>query len=114
LIGVTNSASMTQINIWTPTTLLYLRLLALQVICWPATHFTLDVLVGLGYNADVTSFTLRILESTLLRWTTIRPDVRWAVIGTTTCVSQHPDMGDKQPLALRCRHSLSLIVCGRM
>ncbi|KIJ59486.1 hypothetical protein HYDPIDRAFT_100597 [Hydnomerulius pinastri MD-312] len=45
-----------------------IRLLALQAICWPATHFTLD--------------------STLLRWTTVRPDVCWAVIGTTTCFSR--------------------------
>ncbi|OAX32189.1 hypothetical protein K503DRAFT_702421 [Rhizopogon vinicolor AM-OR11-026] len=65
-----------------------IRLLALQAICWPATHFTLDILGGLGTDVDVSSSTLTILDSTLLRWTTIRPDVCWAVIGTTTCVSR--------------------------
>jgi hypothetical protein len=65
-----------------------IRLLALQAICWPATHFTLDILGGLGFNVDVAFSTLNILDSTLLRWTTIRPDVCWAVIGTTTCISR--------------------------
>jgi hypothetical protein len=65
-----------------------IRLLALQAICWPATHFTLEILGGVGSNVEVTSSTMTILDSTLLRWTTIRPDVCWAVIGTTTCVSR--------------------------
>ncbi|KAG0696502.1 hypothetical protein DFH29DRAFT_812922 [Suillus ampliporus] len=65
-----------------------IRLLALQAICWPATHFTLEILGGLGFNVEVASSTLSILDSTLLRWTTIRPDVCWAVIGTTTCISR--------------------------
>lgn len=65
-----------------------IRLLALQAICWPATHFTLDILGGLGFNVDMTFSTSNILDSTLLRWTTIRPDVCWAVIGTTTCISR--------------------------
>ncbi|KAG1787366.1 uncharacterized protein HD556DRAFT_1409769 [Suillus plorans] len=65
-----------------------IRLLALQAICWPATHFTLEILGGLGFNVDVAFSTLNILDSTLLRWTTIRPDVCWAVIGTTTCISR--------------------------
>jgi hypothetical protein len=65
-----------------------IRLLALQAICWPATHFTLEILGGIGSNVEVTSSTMTILDSTLLRWTTIRPDVCWAVIGTTTCVSR--------------------------
>ncbi|CUA71138.1 hypothetical protein RSOLAG22IIIB_09357 [Rhizoctonia solani] len=41
------------------------RLLALQAICWPATHITLSVL-------DVSQ----------------RPTACWAVVGTTTCVSR--------------------------
>ncbi|KAB5591894.1 WHI2-like protein P4H10,16c [Ceratobasidium theobromae] len=41
------------------------RLLALQAICWPATHITLSVL-------DVGK----------------RPTVCWAVVGTTTCISR--------------------------
>ncbi|CAE6495361.1 unnamed protein product [Rhizoctonia solani] len=41
------------------------RLLALQAICWPATHITLSVL-------DVSR----------------RPTVCWAVVGTTTCISR--------------------------
>ncbi|KAH7333805.1 hypothetical protein B0J17DRAFT_770936 [Rhizoctonia solani] len=41
------------------------RLLALQAICWPATHITLSVL-------DVTQ----------------RPTACWAVVGTTTCISR--------------------------
>lgn len=41
------------------------RLLALQGICWPATHLTLTVL---GHE--------------------VRPVVTWAVIGTTTCCSR--------------------------
>lgn len=65
-----------------------IRLLALQAICWPATHFTLDILGGLGFNVDMTFSTSNILDSALLRWTTIRPDVCWAVIGTTTCISR--------------------------
>ncbi|KAG2050087.1 hypothetical protein BDR06DRAFT_892442 [Suillus hirtellus] len=65
-----------------------IRLLALQAICWPATHFTLEILGGLGLNVDVAFSALNILDSTLLRWTTIRPDVCWAVIGTTTCISR--------------------------
>ncbi|KAH7919918.1 hypothetical protein BV22DRAFT_1074726 [Leucogyrophana mollusca] len=66
-----------------------IRLLALQAICWPATHATLGVLGGLGSHTD-TSFegSLSILDSALLRWTTIRPDVCWAIIGTTTCISR--------------------------
>jgi hypothetical protein len=31
---------------------------------------------------------LTVLESALLRWTTARPDICWAVIGTTTCLSR--------------------------
>lgn len=65
-----------------------IRLLALQAICWPATHFTLEILGGLGLNVDAAFSTLNILDSTLLRWTTMRPDVCWAVIGTTTCISR--------------------------
>src|SRR5271170_7526704 len=42
-----------------------IRLLALQAICWPATHLT-----------------LKILEHEK------RPLICWAVIGTTTCVSR--------------------------
>lgn len=42
-----------------------IRLLALQAICWPTTHFTL----------------------TLLRHE-VRPVICWAVIGTTTCLSR--------------------------
>ncbi|KDN46063.1 hypothetical protein RSAG8_04570, partial [Rhizoctonia solani AG-8 WAC10335] len=41
------------------------RLLALQAICWPATHITLSVL-------DVSQ----------------RPTACWAVVGTTTCISR--------------------------
>ncbi|KAF9236505.1 hypothetical protein BU15DRAFT_89121 [Melanogaster broomeanus] len=65
-----------------------IRLLALQAICWPATHFTLDILGSLGTNPARDSDELVILESALLRWTTVRPDVCWAVIGTTTCFSR--------------------------
>ncbi|KII84821.1 hypothetical protein PLICRDRAFT_117249 [Plicaturopsis crispa FD-325 SS-3] len=42
-----------------------IRLLALQAICWPATHLTLGVLRH-----------------------EVRPAVCWAVVGTTTCVSR--------------------------
>ncbi|KAG6372878.1 hypothetical protein JVT61DRAFT_7313 [Boletus reticuloceps] len=60
-----------------------IRLLALQAICWPATHLTLGIVGSLGTNAgDDDSLTM--LESALLRWTTARPDICWAVIGTTT------------------------------
>ncbi|EGO23196.1 hypothetical protein SERLADRAFT_394330, partial [Serpula lacrymans var. lacrymans S7.9] len=72
-----------------------IRLLALQAICWPATHFTLNVLGSLGANADcfldrsVSRGALELeLDTILLRWTTVRPEVCWAVIGTTTCVSR--------------------------
>lgn len=65
-----------------------IRLLALQAICWPATHFTLDIVGSLGANSTVSDDTLTILESALLRWTTARPDICWAVIGTTTCISR--------------------------
>lgn len=46
-----------------------IRLLALQAICWPATHFTL----------------------TLLSHRT-RPAICWAVVGSTTCVSRSVQM----------------------
>lgn len=65
-----------------------IRLLALQAICWPATHFTLNIVGSLGSNATFSDDTLTILESALLRWTTARPDICWAVIGTTTCISR--------------------------
>ena len=65
-----------------------IRLLALQAICWPATHFTLDIVGSLGSNAAFSDPNLTLLESALLRWTTARPDICWAVIGTTTCVSR--------------------------
>ncbi|KIJ17921.1 hypothetical protein PAXINDRAFT_167845 [Paxillus involutus ATCC 200175] len=65
-----------------------IRLLALQAICWPATHFTLEILGTLGTNPACDSDDLTILESALLRWTSVRPDVCWAVIGTTTCFSR--------------------------
>ncbi|KAI9462199.1 hypothetical protein HD554DRAFT_1453456 [Boletus coccyginus] len=65
-----------------------IRLLALQAICWPATHFTLDIVGSLGANASLGDDSLTVLESALLRWTTARPDICWAVIGTTTCVSR--------------------------
>ncbi|KAF5368023.1 hypothetical protein D9758_004495 [Tetrapyrgos nigripes] len=42
-----------------------IRLLALQAICWPATHFTLKV-CNVG----------------------VRPVLTWAVVGTTTCASR--------------------------
>lgn len=42
-----------------------IRLLALQAICWPATHFTLTVLAHAR-----------------------RPVACWAVVGTTTCCSR--------------------------
>lgn len=65
-----------------------IRLLALQAICWPATHFTLDIVGSLGTNATFSNDTLTLLEIALLRWTTARPDICWAVIGTTTCISR--------------------------
>lgn len=65
-----------------------IRLLALQAICWPATHFTLDIVGSLGANFSSGDDSLTVLESALLRWTTARPDICWAVIGTTTCVSR--------------------------
>ncbi|KAF9219261.1 hypothetical protein BS17DRAFT_741094 [Gyrodon lividus] len=65
-----------------------IRLLALQAICWPATHFTLNILGSLGTNPACDGDHLTILESALLRWVTARPDVCWAVIGTTTCFSR--------------------------
>ena len=65
-----------------------IRLLALQAICWPATHFTLDIVGSLGSNYTFRDGSLTILDSALLRWTTARPDICWAVIGTTTCVSR--------------------------
>ncbi|KAG9315631.1 hypothetical protein JVU11DRAFT_3273 [Chiua virens] len=65
-----------------------IRLLALQAICWPATHFTLDIVGSLGTNATFADDQLTLLESALLRWATARPDICWAVIGTTTCVSR--------------------------
>ncbi|KAG8214737.1 hypothetical protein J3R82DRAFT_9826 [Butyriboletus roseoflavus] len=65
-----------------------IRLLALQAICWPATHFTLDIVGSLGTNSTFGDDSLTILESALLRWTTARPDICWAVIGTTTCISR--------------------------
>ncbi|KAN0087741.1 hypothetical protein V8E55_006362 [Tylopilus felleus] len=65
-----------------------IRLLALQAICWPATHFTLDIVGSLGTNTALGDARVTVLESALLRWTTARPDICWAVIGTTTCVSR--------------------------
>ncbi|KAH7885083.1 hypothetical protein F5I97DRAFT_1810335 [Phlebopus sp. FC_14] len=65
-----------------------IRLLALQAICWPATHFTLDVIGSLGTSPIYDNGDFGILENALLRWTTVRPDVCWAVIGTTTCFSR--------------------------
>ena len=65
-----------------------IRLLALQAICWPATHFTLGIVGSLGTNATFGDDSITILESALLRWTTARPDICWAVIGTTTCISR--------------------------
>jgi len=64
-----------------------IRLLALQAICWPATHFTLGIVGSLGTNTFGDD-SLTVLESALLRWTTARPDICWAVIGTTTCISR--------------------------
>lgn len=46
-----------------------IRLLALQALCWPATHLTLTIL-----SAD------------------IRPLLCWALIGTTTCCSRAVQM----------------------
>ncbi|KAL4080950.1 hypothetical protein J3A83DRAFT_4203577 [Scleroderma citrinum] len=66
-----------------------IRLLALQAICWPATHFTLNIVGSWGSNYILLDDgSLSTLEVTLLRWTTIRPDVCWAIIGTTTCFSR--------------------------
>lgn len=65
-----------------------IRLLALQAICWPATHFTLNILGTWGMNIALDNDALSIPDVAVLRWTTIRPDVCWAVIGTTTCFSR--------------------------
>ncbi|KAI6005355.1 hypothetical protein EDC04DRAFT_2583292 [Pisolithus marmoratus] len=65
-----------------------IRLLALQAICWPATHFTLNILGSWGMNAALDNDALSIPDMAILRWTTIRPDVCWAVIGSTTCFSR--------------------------
>ncbi|EIW77989.1 hypothetical protein CONPUDRAFT_129023 [Coniophora puteana RWD-64-598 SS2] len=71
-----------------------IRLLALQAICWPATHTTLQILGALGGGAPAllarlhAHAALNIMEAELLRWTTVRPAVCWAVIGSTTCFSR--------------------------
>lgn len=65
-----------------------IRLLALQAICWPATHFTLNIVGNFGANYILDNTSLSTREVTLLRWTTVRPDVCWAIIGTTTCISR--------------------------
>lgn len=65
-----------------------IRLLALQAICWPATHFTLNIMGSWGMNTALDHDALSTFDVAILRWTTIRPDVCWAVIGTTTCFSR--------------------------
>jgi hypothetical protein len=43
---------------------------------------------GHGAHSAFGNDSLTILECALLRWTTARPDICWAVIGTTTCISR--------------------------
>jgi hypothetical protein len=52
-------------NAYYPPLAALIRLLALQAICWPATHFTLALLDAAA-----------------------RPAATWAVVGTTTCCSR--------------------------
>ncbi|KAH7915774.1 hypothetical protein BJ138DRAFT_1235649 [Hygrophoropsis aurantiaca] len=65
-----------------------IRLLALQAICWPATHVTLGVFGALPVRVGVEGEDMDVLDAALLRGTTLRPEVAWAVIGATTCVSR--------------------------
>ncbi|KAF8440875.1 hypothetical protein L210DRAFT_2119891 [Boletus edulis BED1] len=81
-----------------------IRLLALQAICWPATHLTLGIVGSLGTHAGDDD-SLTVLESALLRWTTARPDICWAVIGTTTCVSRSIQIWVTSNLLLPTRSS---------
>lgn len=58
-----------------------IRLLALQAICWPATHFTLTLLDH-----------------------ALRPVVCWAVVGTTTCCSRAVQMWVTSNLVVPVQH----------
>ncbi|KAF9074278.1 N-glycosylation protein-domain-containing protein [Rhodocollybia butyracea] len=56
---------LTRWRLYYPPLATLIRLVSLQAICWPATHFTLAILEH-----------------------RIRPVIAWAVIGTTTCLSR--------------------------